>query len=117
MLDFSARNLQLSNENAELSSWLSTDQRAVQTLTDRLAQVCQENDEAAASYKQLEETLQQQKRDTLKLQEQWPKEKELLERELKTTKEMVWIFVGYFNKLFQSWQESLKLLFFFSFSI
>ncbi|XP_058651936.1 ninein-like protein isoform X2 [Onychostoma macrolepis] len=87
VLDFSARNLQLSNENAELSSRLSTDQRAVQTLTDRLAQVCQENDEAAASYKQLQETLQQQKSDTLKLQEQWQKEKELLERELKTAKE------------------------------
>uniref|UniRef100_A0A673IPR4 Ninein-like protein n=1 Tax=Sinocyclocheilus rhinocerous TaxID=307959 RepID=A0A673IPR4_9TELE len=87
VLDFSARNLQLSNENAELSSRLSTDKRAVQTLTDRLAQVCQENDEAAAAYKQLQETLQQQKSDTLKLQEQWQKEKELLERELKTAKE------------------------------
>ncbi|XP_052429420.1 ninein-like protein isoform X3 [Carassius gibelio] len=87
VLDFSARNLQLSNENAELSSRLSTDQRAVQTLTDRLAQVCQENDEAAAAYKQLQETLQQQKSDALKLREQWQKEKELLERELKTTKE------------------------------
>ncbi|XP_026080185.1 ninein-like protein isoform X1 [Carassius auratus] len=87
VLDFSARNLQLSNENAELSSRLSTDQRAVQTLTDRLAQVCQENDEAAAAYKQLQETLQQQKSDALKLREQWRKEKELLERELKTTKE------------------------------
>uniref|UniRef100_A0A672MRZ7 Ninein-like protein n=1 Tax=Sinocyclocheilus grahami TaxID=75366 RepID=A0A672MRZ7_SINGR len=85
-----ARNLQLSNENAELSSRRSTDQRAVQTLTDRLAQVCQENDEAAASYRQLQETLQQQKSDTLKLQEEWQKEKELLERELKTAKETVW---------------------------
>ncbi|KAL0177542.1 hypothetical protein M9458_026436, partial [Cirrhinus mrigala] len=73
-------NLQLSNENAELSSRLSTDQRAVQTLTDRLAQ-------AAASYKQLQETLQQQKSNTLKLQEQWQKEKELLERELTTAKD------------------------------
>ncbi|XP_059422665.1 ninein-like protein isoform X3 [Carassius carassius] len=87
VLDFSARNLQLSNENAELSSQLSTDQRAVQTLTDRLAQVCLENDEAAAAYKQLQETLQQQKCDALKLQEQWQKEMELLERDLKTTKE------------------------------
>uniref|UniRef100_A0A672QUB7 Ninein-like protein n=1 Tax=Sinocyclocheilus grahami TaxID=75366 RepID=A0A672QUB7_SINGR len=87
VLDFSARNLQLSSENAELSSRLSTDQRAVQTLTDRLAQVCQENDEAAAAYKQLQEALQQQNSDTLKLQEQWQKEKELLERELKTAKE------------------------------
>ncbi|XP_050982320.1 ninein-like protein isoform X3 [Labeo rohita] len=87
VLDFSARNLQLSNENAELSSRLSTDQRAVQTLTDRLAQVCQENDEAAASYRQLQETLQQQKSNTLKLQEQWQKEKELLERELNTAKD------------------------------
>ncbi|KAK2896472.1 hypothetical protein Q8A67_010960 [Cirrhinus molitorella] len=89
VLDFSARNLQLSNENAELSSRLSTDQRAVQTLTDRLAQVCQENDETAASYTQLQETVQQQKSDTLKLQEQWQKEKVLLERELKTAKEML----------------------------
>ncbi|XP_073690298.1 ninein-like protein isoform X1 [Garra rufa] len=87
VLDFSARNLQLSNENAELSSRLSTDQRAVQTLTDRLAQVCQENDEAAVSYRQLQETLQKQKIDSLKLQEQWQKEKELLERELKMAKE------------------------------
>lgn len=89
MLDLSARNLQLSSENAELSSQLCTDQRAVQTLTDRLAQVCQENDEAAASYRQLHETLQQQESVKLKLQEQWQKEKELLERELKTAKETV----------------------------
>lgn len=89
MLDFSARNLQLSSENAELSSQLCTDQRAVQTLTDRLAQVCQENDEAAASYRQLQETLRQQESVKLKLQEQWQKEKELLERELKTAKETV----------------------------
>ncbi|XP_067242038.1 ninein-like protein isoform X3 [Chanodichthys erythropterus] len=87
VLDLSARNLQLSSENAELSSQLCTDQRAVQTLTDRLAQVCQENDEAAASYRQLQETLQQQESVKLKLQEQWQKEKELLERELKTAKE------------------------------
>ncbi|XP_048060358.1 ninein-like protein isoform X4 [Megalobrama amblycephala] len=87
VLDLSARNLQLSSENAELSSQLCTDQRAVQTLTDRLAQVCQENDEAAASYRQLQETLQQQESIKLKLQEQWQKEKELLERELKTAKE------------------------------
>lgn len=89
MLDLSARNLQLSSENAELSSRLCTDQRAVQTLTDRLAQVCQENDGTAASYRQLRDTLQQQESDKLKLQEQWQKEKELLERELKTAKEMV----------------------------
>ncbi|KAG1950574.1 ninein-like protein [Pimephales promelas] len=89
VLDLSARNLQLSSENAELSSRLCTDQRAVQTLTDRLAQVCQENDGTAASYRQLQETLQQQESDKLKLQEQWQKEKELLERELKTAKEML----------------------------
>ncbi|XP_056104155.1 ninein-like protein isoform X1 [Rhinichthys klamathensis goyatoka] len=89
VLDLSARNLQLSSENAELSSRLCTDQRAVQTLTDRLAQVCQENDGTAASYRQLQETLQQQESDKLKLQEQWQKDKELLERELKTAKEML----------------------------
>ncbi|CAM4727684.1 unnamed protein product [Leuciscus chuanchicus] len=89
VLDLSARNLQLSSENAELSSRLCSDQRAVQTLTDRLAQVCQEKDGTAASYRQLQETLQQQESDKLKLQEQWQKEKELLERELKTAKEML----------------------------
>ncbi|KAK7148919.1 hypothetical protein R3I93_013060 [Phoxinus phoxinus] len=89
VLDLSARNLQLSSENAELSSRLCTDQRAVETLTDRLAQVCQENDGTAASYRQLQETLQQQESDKLKLQEQWQKNKDLLERELKTAKEML----------------------------
>ncbi|NP_001268727.2 ninein-like protein isoform 2 [Danio rerio] len=87
VLDLSARNLQLSSENAELSSRLCTDQRAVQTLTDRLAQVCQERDAAAVSSKQLQENLQQQENHGLRLQEQWRKEKELLERELQTAKE------------------------------
>ncbi|XP_056326519.1 ninein-like protein isoform X1 [Danio aesculapii] len=89
VLDLSARNLQLSSENAELSSRLCTDQRAVQTLTDKLAQVCQESDAAAVSYKQLQENLQQQENHRLRLQEQWRKEKELLERELQTAKEML----------------------------
>ncbi|XP_051503633.1 ninein-like protein isoform X2 [Myxocyprinus asiaticus] len=87
VLDLSARNLKLSSENAELSSQLCTDQRAVQTLTDRLAQMCQENDKAAASHRQLQETLQKKESETLKLQEQWQKERELLERELKTANE------------------------------
>ncbi|XP_065153349.1 ninein-like protein isoform X2 [Paramisgurnus dabryanus] len=87
VLDLSARNLQLSNDNAELSSRLCADQRAVQTLTDRLSQECQEKDEMAAAYRQLQETLKMKDQQTLKLQEQWQKDKELLERELKTTNE------------------------------
>nr|XP_055026810.1 ninein-like protein isoform X3 [Misgurnus anguillicaudatus] len=87
VLDLSARNLQLSNDNAELSSRLCADQRAVQTLTDSLSQACQEKDEMAASYRQLQETLQMKDHQTLKLQEQWQKDKELLERELKTANE------------------------------
>ncbi|XP_052007331.1 ninein-like protein isoform X3 [Xyrauchen texanus] len=87
VLDLSARNLKLSSENAELSSQLCTDQRAVQTLTDRLAQMCQENDKETASRRQLQETLQKKESETLKLQEQWQKERELLESELKTANE------------------------------
>ncbi|XP_057198755.1 ninein-like protein isoform X3 [Triplophysa rosa] len=87
VLELSARNLQLSSDNAELSSRLCSDQRAVQTLTDRLAQVCQEKDETDASYRQLQDTLQMKDNDILKLQEQWKKEKKILERELKTAEE------------------------------
>lgn len=90
MLELSARNLQLSSDNAELSSRLCSDQRAVQTLTDRLTQVCQEKDETETSRRQLQDTLQMKNNDMIKLQEQWKKEKEILQRELKTAEEKVW---------------------------
>ncbi|XP_056617169.1 ninein-like protein isoform X2 [Triplophysa dalaica] len=87
VLELSVRNLQLSSDNAELSSRLGSDQRAVQMLTDRLAQVCQEKDETDASHRQLQDTLQMKDNDILKLQEQWKKEKNFLESELKTAEE------------------------------
>ncbi|XP_024281300.1 ninein-like protein isoform X2 [Oncorhynchus tshawytscha] len=87
LLDMSARNLQLSNENAELSSRLRGDQGAVQMLTERLAQVSQEQEEGAATARQLQETSTQQERERFHLQAAWQHDKELLERELNTTKE------------------------------
>ncbi|XP_029554043.1 ninein-like protein isoform X2 [Salmo trutta] len=87
VLDMSARNLQLSDENAELSSRLRGDQGAVQMLTERLAQVSREQEEGAAAARQLQETSTQQERERLHLQAAWKNDKELLERELNTTKE------------------------------
>uniref|UniRef100_A0A8K9Y5E8 EF-hand domain-containing protein n=1 Tax=Oncorhynchus mykiss TaxID=8022 RepID=A0A8K9Y5E8_ONCMY len=87
LLDMSARNLQLSNENSELSSRLRGDQGAVQMLTERLAQVSQEQEEGAAAARQLQETSTQQERERFHLQAAWQHDKELLERELNTTKE------------------------------
>ncbi|XP_035654053.1 ninein-like protein isoform X2 [Oncorhynchus keta] len=87
LLDMSARNLQLSNENAELSSRLRGDQGAVQMLTERLAQVSQEQEEGAAAARQLQETSTQLERERFHLQAAWQHDKELLERELYTTKE------------------------------
>uniref|UniRef100_A0A4W5PBL7 Ninein-like n=1 Tax=Hucho hucho TaxID=62062 RepID=A0A4W5PBL7_9TELE len=87
ILDMSARNLQLSDENAELSSRLRGNQGAVQMLTERLAQVSREQEEGAAVARQLQETSTQQESERLHLQAAWQHDKELLERELNTTKE------------------------------
>uniref|UniRef100_A0A673XH28 Ninein-like n=1 Tax=Salmo trutta TaxID=8032 RepID=A0A673XH28_SALTR len=76
VLDLRARNLQLSGENAELSSRLRADQGAVQMLTERLAQVSREQEEGAATARQLQETYTQQERERLHL-----------EKELHTVKE------------------------------
>ncbi|XP_046884846.1 ninein-like protein isoform X2 [Hypomesus transpacificus] len=87
VLDLSGRNLQLSGENAELSSRLRADQGAVQLLTERLAQVSRQQEEGAASARQLQETSTQQEREKLHLQAGWQHDKDLLERELATAKE------------------------------
>ncbi|CDQ61158.1 unnamed protein product [Oncorhynchus mykiss] len=87
VLDLRAHNLQLSGVNAELSSRLRADQGAVQMLTERLAQVSREQEEGAATARQLQETSTQQERERLHLQAAWRHDKELLERELHTIKE------------------------------
>lgn len=102
-MDLSARNLQLSSENAELSSRLRADQGAVQMLTERLALVSREHEEGATTLRQLQETSSQQERERFHLQEGWQHEKELLERELATTKEKVW-----WQSLGQHWNFSVS---------
>ncbi|KAI4874246.1 hypothetical protein NFI96_007733 [Prochilodus magdalenae] len=87
VLELSTRNLQLSNENAELNSRLRSDQGAVQMLTEKLTQVSQEQEDAAVSIKQLQETSSQLEREKLQLEVSKQKEKEQLERELKAAKD------------------------------
>ena len=102
MLDLRAHNLQLSGVNAELSSRLRADQGAVQMLTERLAQVSREQEEGAATARQLQETSTQQERERLHLQAAWRHDKELLERELHTIKEKVCVCI-YRGLLGQLW--------------
>ncbi|KAK1791613.1 hypothetical protein P4O66_013614, partial [Electrophorus voltai] len=87
VLDLSARNLQLSNENAELNSRLRTYQGEVQRLSERLAQVWQEQKEAANSIRQLQETTSQLEREKLQLNASRQQEKAFLENELKAAKD------------------------------
>ncbi len=49
VLDLSSRNLQLSNDNAELSARLRGDQESVRMLQERLAMVSKEQEEEGAS--------------------------------------------------------------------
>ncbi|XP_053088879.1 ninein-like protein isoform X3 [Pangasianodon hypophthalmus] len=81
-LELSARNLQLSNENAELNSRLQSDQGTVQMLTERLSQVCQEQEEMTTFIKQLQETNGSLEKEKLQLQASRQDEKNLLVREL-----------------------------------
>ncbi|KAG5267040.1 hypothetical protein AALO_G00239140 [Alosa alosa] len=89
VLDLSSRNLQLSTENAELSSRLRADQGAVQMLTERLAQVCREQEDGKTTMRQLQEVSSQQERDGAQLQASWKLERERLERELTAAKEKI----------------------------
>uniref|UniRef100_A0A8B9L1L5 EF-hand domain-containing protein n=1 Tax=Astyanax mexicanus TaxID=7994 RepID=A0A8B9L1L5_ASTMX len=88
VLELSTRNLQLSNENAELNCHLRSDQGAVQRLTESLAQASQEQEQAALSIKQLQETSSQLENEKLRLQVSKQEEKEHLERELKVLKQL-----------------------------
>ncbi|XP_066535234.1 ninein-like protein isoform X1 [Hoplias malabaricus] len=87
VLDLSTRNLHLSNENAELNSRLHSDQGAVQMLTEKLAQVSQEQEDVAASFKQLQDTSSRLEKEKIDLQASKQAEKEHLEIELKAVKE------------------------------
>lgn len=89
VLDLSSRNLQLSTENAELSSRLRSDQGAVQMLTERLAKVCREQEDGKSTLQKLQEASSKQEHDRAQLQANWQRERELLERELTTAKNKV----------------------------
>lgn len=89
MLELSARNLQLSNENAELNSHLQSDQGMVQMLTERVSQLCREQEETTGFIRQLQETNRSLEREKLQLQASKLDEKNLLERELQEARNKV----------------------------
>ncbi|XP_047668757.1 ninein-like protein isoform X5 [Tachysurus fulvidraco] len=87
VLELSARNLQLSNENAELNSRLQSDQSTMQMLTERLSQVCQEQEETTIFIKQLQDINRNLEKQKIQQQANKQDEKNLLEKELKEAKD------------------------------
>ncbi|KAG8000409.1 Ninein-like protein [Nibea albiflora] len=87
VLDLSSRNLQLSNDNAELSARLRGDQESVRMLQERLASVSKEQEEEGASVRRLQDAAMQHEREKLQQQAAWTQEKQLMERELSSYKE------------------------------
>ncbi|XP_071329590.1 ninein-like protein isoform X6 [Trachinotus anak] len=87
VLDLSSRNLQLSNDNAELSARLRGDQESVRMLQERLATFSTEQEEGAASVRRLQDAAMQQEREKLQQQAAWTQERQLLERELSSRKD------------------------------
>ncbi|XP_044069876.1 ninein-like protein isoform X3 [Siniperca chuatsi] len=80
VLGLSSRNLQLSNDNAELSARLRGDQESVRMLQERLEMVSKEREDEGTTVRRLQEAAVQQ-------QEVWTQERQLLERELNSYKE------------------------------
>ncbi|XP_078137736.1 ninein-like protein isoform X2 [Sander vitreus] len=89
VLDLSGRNLQLSNDNAELNARLRGDQESLRMLRERLATVSKEREEEGTTVRQLQDAALQQEREKLQLQAVWTQERQLLERELSAFKEKV----------------------------
>ncbi|KAM3862875.1 LOW QUALITY PROTEIN: ninein-like protein [Diretmus argenteus] len=87
VLDLSSRNLQLSNDNAELNARLRSDQESVRMLKERLALVSREQEEGGATVRQLQEEAVQQERKKLQQQEGWQQQRQRLEREMTSCKE------------------------------
>lgn len=89
VLELSARNLQLSNENAELNSHLQSDQSTMQMLTERLSQVCQEQEETTIFIKQLQDINRSLEKQKIQQEASKQDEKNLLEKALKEAKDKV----------------------------
>ncbi|KAM6915924.1 ninein-like protein [Xenentodon cancila] len=89
ILDLSSRNLQLSNDNSELSARLHGEKESVRMLRERLATVSKEQEERASTVRRLQDAAMQQEREKLTQQTAWTQEKQLLERELSSQREKV----------------------------
>ncbi|XP_058241826.1 ninein-like protein isoform X2 [Hemibagrus wyckioides] len=87
VLELSARNLQLSNDNAELNSRLQSDQGTVQMLTEKLSQVCREQEETTIFIKELQDLNRSLEKEKFQLQASKQDEKKFLERELNEAKD------------------------------
>ncbi|KAK2921490.1 hypothetical protein Q8A73_000975 [Channa argus] len=85
VLDLSSRNLQLSNDNAELSACLRGNQESVQVLQERLLAVSKEQEMGKAKVHQLQEAVIQHEKEKLQQQVQ----RQLLERDLNSYKDKI----------------------------
>ncbi|XP_035462411.2 ninein-like protein isoform X6 [Scophthalmus maximus] len=117
VLVLSSRNLQLSNDNAELSARLRGDQESVRMLQERLATVSKEQEEERATVRRLQEAATQQGREKLQQQTSWSQEKQLIETELSSYKEQLVRLAGLEEelstvtfKLQRSEEDKVKLL-------
>ncbi|XP_041106099.1 ninein-like protein isoform X2 [Polyodon spathula] len=87
VFEISTRNLQLSSENADLNAKIKTDQRTIQLLNERLAQISLQKEEEAVVARQLQEASGRLEREQLQQQSGWQRDKELMEQELQISKE------------------------------
>ncbi|KAK5854420.1 hypothetical protein PBY51_015491 [Eleginops maclovinus] len=87
VLVLSSRNLQLSNDNAELSTRLHGDQESVRMLRERLATVAKEQEEGGGAVRRLQDALQQQQREKQQLQAAWTQQRTLQDAELNSCKD------------------------------
>nr|XP_015218259.1 PREDICTED: ninein-like protein isoform X5 [Lepisosteus oculatus] len=83
MMDLSNRNLQLSSENAELTSQIRAEQSAIQLLSERLAEASRQTGEEAAVAGQLREAVARLEGE----QAGWQRQRELMEQELRAARE------------------------------
>ncbi|MBN3317838.1 NINL protein, partial [Atractosteus spatula] len=83
VMDLSNRNLQLSSENAELTSQIRADQSAIQLLSERLAEASRQTGEEAAVAGQLREAVARLEGE----QAGWQRQRELMEQELRAARE------------------------------
>ncbi|XP_038660591.1 ninein-like protein isoform X5 [Scyliorhinus canicula] len=82
-----SKNLQLSDQNSQFSAKVDANQNSIRLLHTRLAELSQQKDEVVCVTRQLQETSSRLEKEHLQQQSAWEREKQLMEQELRETKE------------------------------